>query len=495
LKPPSAATGNVEQYLSSPQATVAAALVGAKGEDIKSSRQISKGVVAITVASDAINSIRSNSNIADVFIDQLASPSLQHSVPIIGADFVQAENVTGDGYAVAILDSGVDSTHPALAGQVISEACFSTNDPTQSSSSICPSHGESETGPLTGAPCDTSLSGCEHGTHVAGIVASKTGNLDGNPIIGVAPGARIVSIQVFSKITSTAVCGAAVPACIRSWTSDQIAALEYIRSLSANMKIAAVNMSLDDAGTRAAACDNDARKTEIDQLRSLGMLTVVAAGNNGTANGLAAPACISTAISVGASQGASAVATAFSDRSAQLTILAPGAEIHSTWPVALGGGYHALDGTSMAAPHVAGVIALLRSKYPSATPMQLIAAILNGTPLIRDPDANRSYHLLNARIAVSNLQSSTIAAVGSSPQLRSTASSRVTMRAIVTTPTGIDKPSDVLSSDLRGKVVAEKRLNDRQFIVTAPKTVIDRLRSRMEVQLDQLAAPSDTPQK
>src|SRR6185436_20093099 len=137
-------------------------------------------------------------------------------------------------------------------------------------------------------------------------------------------------------------------------------------------RIAAVNMSLGGGMyTSQATCDADhaSRKAIIDQLRSVNIATVVASGNNGFINATSAPACISTAVSVGSVTDGAFGSTPdevnlFSNSASFVSLLAPGEAINSSIP---GGGFAIFDGTSMAAPHVAGTWALLKQANTSAT--------------------------------------------------------------------------------------------------------------------------------
>src|SRR4029078_10523763 len=106
----------------------------------------------------------------------------------------------GTGTVVAILDTGVDASHPFLAGKVIDEACFSSTI-AGLSQSVCPNGTGQQCGTGAAAPC--SLDSCLHGTHVAGI-ATGNGASAGQPFSGVAKGARIVAVQVFSIVTDPA---------------------------------------------------------------------------------------------------------------------------------------------------------------------------------------------------------------------------------------------------------------------------------------------------
>jgi len=120
----------------------------------------------------------------------------------------------------------------------------------------------------------------------------------------------------------------------------------------------------------------------IGTLRANGIATIAAAGNGGE-QGLSAPACISHAISVGSTiapgHGPVDTVSRFSNTDTTLTLLAPGEQIRIAMP---GGGYTFSQGTSVAAPHVAGAWAVLRAAKPSASPSEILAALTNtGLPI------------------------------------------------------------------------------------------------------------------
>jgi len=104
---------------------------------------------------------------------------------------------TGSGQTVAILDTGVDKTHPFLADKIVAEACYSTTYAPDSATAVC-SSGSTAAG--SGLPC--AISGCEHGTHVAGIAAAAEHPTDS--ILGVAKDATVIAIQVFSRFGNAA---------------------------------------------------------------------------------------------------------------------------------------------------------------------------------------------------------------------------------------------------------------------------------------------------
>ncbi len=307
--------------------------------------------MALEVNRAGFEALQKNPNVIAIEEDVLMKPMLQQSVPLINADDVWLEGVTGAGQVVAILDTGVDKNHPALAGKVVSEACYSSN--TDSTSSLCPGGVSESTEPDSGLPC--LLSDCDHGTHVAGIVAAD-GIYNAKPIKGVAPDAKLIAIQVFSQVNSSS---------LGSWSTDQIKGLERVYELRNYYNIAAVNLSLGSEYPYATECDhldfNQAYKQIVDTLRNAGIATVAAAGNDGRSDAISSPACISSVISVGATTKDDLIAS-YSNRDDFLDLLAPGNAILSTIPDDL---YAYSSGTSMATPHVAGAWALMKSHNSS----------------------------------------------------------------------------------------------------------------------------------
>lgn len=137
----------------------------------------------------------------------------------------------------------------------------------------------------------------------------------------------------------------------------------------------------------------------MDLLATRGVVTVIAAGNEGRDDGVASPGCISTAVTVGSIEPEGTI-SAFSNSYSQLDMVAPGGHITSS---VLNGEYAESSGTSMAAPHVAGAIALLKSTYPKATAQQLIAALQHGNAFT-DPRNNVQTPALYLPTALAYLQ-------------------------------------------------------------------------------------------
>lgn len=335
--------------------------------------------MAVTLDADGLAAAAADPEVVAIYQDRLSRPLLADSLPLIGAEpdgefeDEAAVKFTGRNQAVAVLDTGVDASHPFLADKVIHEACFSTTYSLFTSSTVCPDSREWQVGPGAGTDCPATVSGCSHGTHVAGIAAGNSLSLS-----GVAKDADIIAVQVFSQFDSTDYCQYGAP-CVLSWTSDQILALEHIYSIRNDYPIASVNLSLG-GGSYGAACDEEnlAYTDVINLLAAAGIATVVASGNEGNATAISFPACISSAVSVGASSKADAI-SAFSNSGAMLDLLAPGQSIQSSIP---DGGYAFFNGTSMAAPHVAGAFAVLREKDNSPVNSELVAVLQNsGQPL------------------------------------------------------------------------------------------------------------------
>ncbi|MER7625228.1 S8 family serine peptidase [Streptomyces sp. NPDC126503] len=330
-------------------------------------------VVTLRVDRAGLDQLATQPGVVSVTEDKPEMATLDESVPLIGGDAAVQAGKTGTGSTIAVLDTGVATQHPFLKGRIKAEACFSPIDPDLAATSLCPNGAAQQEG--TGSadsdsgPCAT-LTACDHGTHVAGIAAGKGTGAAGAPKNGVAPGADIVAIQVFSQFNTADSCAGEVP-CVGSFPSAQLAALEKVLEIKqAGIPIIAANLSLG-GGYYTSACDSDPRKLAIDNLLSFGVATVVAAGNNGYTNAVSVPGCISSAVTVGSTTDDDEL-SAFTNRGPLLDLFAPGTSIVSSVP---GGNYAPRNGTSMAAPHVAGALAVLRQAYPAKSTADLAALL------------------------------------------------------------------------------------------------------------------------
>ncbi|MEU7564268.1 S8 family serine peptidase [Streptomyces eurythermus] len=330
-------------------------------------------VVTLKVDRAGLGQLAAKPGVVSVTEDKVEPPTLDESIPLIGGDAAAKAGKTGTGQAVAVLDTGVETSHPFLKNRVVAEACFSPSDAESGVVSLCPNGADTQEG--TGAantaagPCAT-ITACDHGTHVAGIAAGNGSGITGAPKQGVAPGADIVAIQVFSEFTTEEFCGGAAP-CVGSYQSAQLKGLEHVLKLKqAGTPIVAANLSLGN-GRYTTACDTDLRKPVVDSLLSAGVATVIAAGNNGHTDAVSMPGCISSAVTVGATTDDDEL-SAFTNRGPLLDLFAPGTGIVSSVP---GGTYASKNGTSMAAPHVTGAFAVLKQAFPTKSIADLTALL------------------------------------------------------------------------------------------------------------------------
>jgi subtilisin family serine protease len=235
---------------------------------------------------------------------------------------------------VAVLDTGIDAAHPAL-DVVHAIDCSAVADGLRTSCSV-------------GGDRDP----IGHGTHVAGTIGAR---VDGSATVGVAPGARLWSIKVFSDEGA-------------GYLSGVLAGLDHVVEHADTVEVA--NLSLEVLGSSQALDD------AITQASEAGVTVVVAAGNTAVDVAAVAPAGHPDAITVsaladydgkpggkasppaGCSYGPDDGLASFSNFGTGVDLIAPGTCILSTLP---GGIYGLASGTSMAAPHVAGAAALLAS--------------------------------------------------------------------------------------------------------------------------------------
>jgi subtilisin len=276
---------------------------------------------------------------------------------------------------IAIMDSGVDASHPDL------NVVFSTS---------------------FGLPTPQDQNG--HGTHCAGIAAARHNDIG---VAGVAPGAPIWNLRCFD-INGTAT------------AADVLSALQFAAANANTVKV--VSMSF---GFQAVVSSIN---LAVDYCVSQGQVCCVAAGNSAADSSFSSPASAPSAICVaaladsdGGPGGVGPVTTAgpddtfadFSNWGFPVAVIAPGVQILSTFPVTggvLGTNYGAISGTSMACPHVAGLAAriigganskirnIIPSAGPTLTPAQVLHIILQtSTENIQGIYDNRTYPLINAK--------------------------------------------------------------------------------------------------
>jgi subtilisin len=350
--------------------------------------------VAVTATPTEAARIAAADDVVAVIPDIPLRPTLAQSTNLVGSKTVNNSGYDGSGRAVVVIDTGVQSDHAFLDGRVVNGACFSAGND-------CPNHQDAQVGLAAGEPC-TFSEDCFHGTHVAGIVAGHNDSFS-----GVAPDASILSINV-ATASDEYECGG--EPCLEIWTSDMMYALEQAYEWHDEYDIAAVNMSLGGGLFSGANCNSISAapyvKPLIDDLRSVGIPTVVAAGNDGSSSKIAFPACLSSAIAVGATMKSDRVAS-YSDASAALDVLAPGSSITSSAPEAIfDSGYAVASGTSMAAPHVAGAFAVVDELLPSAPLATKQYRITKTGPKIKDSRNNLVRHRLKLSADITPPQTS-----------------------------------------------------------------------------------------
>jgi subtilisin family serine protease len=288
----------------------------------------------------------SSNAIEKIWLDRVIKTSLDRSVQQIGAPAAWNSGLQGDGVVIAVLDSGVDLSHPDLAGQVVAHQNF------------------------TAEADDVDHYG--HGTHVASIIAG-TGVASGGRYRGVAPRATLISAKVCNNLG-------------RCLLSSVIEGMEWAVTQE-GAKI--VNLSIGGSN----GPEIDPVEQAINQLSAdYGVLFVAAAGNAAQfGEAVDTPAAADAALAVAAVDRADQL-TVFSNRGPRAEggaikpeIAAPGADIVAArasgtelGPL-VGNSYVALSGTSMATPHVTGAAALLAQLHPEWGPQQLKSALIGAS--------------------------------------------------------------------------------------------------------------------
>jgi serine protease AprX len=356
------------------------------------------------VPNTAIAALAAWPAVAHVSIDRLVAGTMERTAATVGAlPLRETYGYDGTGIGVALIDSGVTSSHDDLA-----DAASGTQRVARFVD-------------LVGGRT-TPYDDCGHGTHVAGIVAGNGFDSSGARA-GIAPGARLVVLK-------------ALDATGKGSVSDVIAAIDYVVAHRTELNIRVLNLSLAAATVESYETDplTLAAKTAVSQ----GIVVVAAAGNAGTRDGrtqygaIGAPGNAPWVLTVGASSHAGTIdraddsIAAFSSRgpaaggyAAKPDVVAPGVGIESLSdpqsafysrlaPYLLSGTtptaylpYLSLSGTSMAAPVVSGTVALMLQANPALSPNQ-VKAMLQFTAQVNpayDP-LTEGAGFLNARGAV-----------------------------------------------------------------------------------------------
>ncbi|MDH2652064.1 S8 family peptidase [Acinetobacter baumannii] len=240
---------------------------------------------------------------------------------------------TGSGTTAYIVDTGILSSHQEFSGRVLSGY-----------TAISDGNGTTD--------CNG------HGTHVAGTVGGTT--------YGVAKSVNLVPIRILGCDGSGA-------------SSNVIAGLDWI--LKNGKKPAVVNMSL--GGATSSSLDS-----AVENLYNNGYVMVVAAGNSNTDACTSSPARVSKAITVAATDNTDTRAS-YSNYGSCVDIFAPGSQINSSW-IGNNTATKILNGTSMATPHVAGVVAEMLQSTPTASPQTISTNLLNqaSSNVVKNPSGS-----------------------------------------------------------------------------------------------------------
>ena len=268
---------------------------------------------------------------------------------------------TGDpNYRVAVIDTGIDFNHPDLQGNI-------WNNPGEIANDGIDNDGNGYIDDVRGWNFVTNTNnpqdGNGHGTHVSGTIAAKGNN--GIGVAGVAWNAKIVPLKFLSDTGS-------------GTTANAIKAIDYCTANGIKLS----NNSWGGGGFDSLLLQAITNAGAVDHL------FIAAAGNNALNIdvSLSYPASynLSNMVNVASTTNTGTLSSFSNYGVATVHVGAPGSNIFSTWPIALTvlgqqNGYNSISGTSMAAPHVTGLAALLRGKMPSWTATQVRSAILGST--------------------------------------------------------------------------------------------------------------------
>lgn len=323
---------------------------------------------ATTIKKSEIENLANNLNIIRISLDYEVKPLLDVSVPLINADDVWSAGYNGSSVKVCVLDTGINSSHPAFQGAVIASQDFTGS----------------------GTTLDIAGQWSGHGTHVAGIIASRNSTYK-----GIAPNSSILNAKVCTG-----------DGCSWSWIMN---GMDWCVNQGASV------LSISIGGPQTPNDGSDALSSYSDSIVDQGKVVVIAAGNNGpNASTVTCPGCAHKVITVGATYKQSYSGwdwgsctdtnpsqdqiVCFSSRGPtndsriKPDLVAPGAIIRSAnagWES--DGLWRDMSGTSMATPMVSGVSALILQARPNISPEELKALLMDSTYNYNNFGKNNTY--------------------------------------------------------------------------------------------------------
>lgn len=372
------------------------------GDDVTLFRETP--ALSLFVTDDEVRRLATDPDVSSVDDDPILKPIagpgtefrgffLSQTTQLIGANEMWRSGYEGAGRNIAILDAGVDKTARPLRGKVVDEACFSTQQGS-AYESLCREGAAQDLGPGSAEPCPSSLTGCEHGTHLA-AAATANPRSTGENEFGVAREAGLISLKVASKQKRDVLCSPNPAPCARVRTSDLMRGLEYLYGERTRLAIGAIVVSLAEAPSAPPCSGATPFQRLIDKMNRARLPVVAGAGNDGLLNVASFPACVRGVVSVGSTGKIHTpdylidMVPASSNLDDDLTLMAPGEKIRTF----LGN----VSGTSMSAAHVAGAITLMRSFQPAGKLEPLLAALeCNGDLVERDRFVHTRVNVLRA---------------------------------------------------------------------------------------------------
>ncbi|MFF4065755.1 S8 family serine peptidase [[Kitasatospora] papulosa] len=311
--------------------------------------------------------------IAKLWLDGKVEAALKDSVPQVNAPQAWAEGFDGKGTTVAVLDTGIDATHPDVKDRVKQSRSF--------------------------VPGEEVVDGNGHGTHVTSTIAGSGAASDGANK-GVAPAADLIVGKVLSNEGSGA-------------DSGIIEAMEWAKAEGADVVSMSLGSSIPDDG-------GDPMAQAVDALSADGgPLFVIAAGNAYGAGTIGSPGSAASALTVAAVDKQdrradfSSMGPLVRSYGLKPDLSAPGVDINAAASQSvpgIDGMYQSMSGTSMATPHVAGAAAVLKQRHPEWSGQRIKDALMSSSKLLPD---HTPYEQGTGRLDVKAAVDTTIEATGS----------------------------------------------------------------------------------